>query len=135
MVLDDLGMYIEAEALATVGTDLILGHMPASPSLCCALLEYGGDAPLRNQNEGAAHSGVQSGERPRVQLLCRASSYSVGHSLIRSIWTLLDGIVNETINGVGYVRVAALQSPFFLEFDDNKRYLFAVNFTVTKAVS
>ena len=46
----------------------------------------------------------------------------------------LDGVVNQTINGTSYVRVAALQSPFFLEFDDNKRYLFAVNFTVTKAV-
>lgn len=134
MVLEDLGVYLEGLALVTVGTNLILGHLPASPIVCCALLEYGGDPPLRNQSEGAARSGAQSGERPRIQLLCRSESYVAGRSLIQSIWEALDGVVNQTINGTSYVRVAALQSPFFLEFDDNKRYLFAVNFTVTKAV-
>ena len=134
MVLEDLGVYLEGLALVTVGTDLILGHMPSSPKVCCALLEYGGDPPLRNQSEGAARSGAQSGERPRIQLLCRSDSYVTGRGLIQSIWEALDGVVNQTINGTSYVRIASLQSPFFLEFDENKRYLFAVNFSVTKAV-
>lgn len=134
MVLEDLGVLLEGLALVTVGDDLILGHMPSSPSLCCALLEYGGEAPLRNQSEGAAGAGAQSGERPRIQLLCRSASYTAGRSLIQTIWQALDGVVNQTINGTGYVRIAALQSPFFLDFDDNKRYLFAANFAVTKAV-
>ena len=134
MVLEDLGVYLEGLALATVGTDLILGHVPPSPSLCCALLEYGGDQPLRNQSEGAAGSGAQSGERPRIQLLCRSETYTGGRSLIQSIWQALDGVVNQTINGTFYVRMAAIQSPFLVELDDNNRYLFSANFNVTKAV-
>lgn len=134
MILEDLGVHLEGLALVTVGTDLILGHLPPDPSECCALLEYGGDPPLRNQSEGAARSGAQSGERPRIQLLCRSKTYAGGRSLIQTIWEALDGIVNQTINGTSYVRMAAIQSPFMLEFDENGRYLFAANFTVTKAV-
>jgi len=133
-VLEDLGVLIETNGLATVGTDLFLGHLPESPAVCCALLEYGGEQPLRNQSEGAARSGAQSGERPRIQLLCRSESYSAGRSLIQSMWDLLDGRVNETINGVAYIRIAALQSPFLVEMDSNRRYLFGTNLAVTKAV-
>jgi len=133
-VLDDLGVLIETEGLATVGTNLFLGHLPSSPSECCALLEYGGEQPLRNQSEGAARSGAQSGERPRIQLLCRSEAYSTGRSLIQSMWSKLDGVVNQTINSNAYVRIASLQSPFLIEMDENHRYLFGVNFAVTKAV-
>jgi len=134
MVLDDLGVFVETAALATVGTNLFLGHMPETPSVCCAFLEYGGDAPMRNQSEGAARSGALSGEKPRIQLLCRNTSYPTGHALIRSMATALDGVVNQTINGVFYIRIAAMQPPFLIEMDDNKRYVFAVNFSIVKAV-
>lgn len=135
MLLDDLGVFLEGLALVTVGTDLQLGTLDLEPSECCALIEYAGDQPLRNQSEGAARSGAQTGERPRIQLLCRSETYSAGRSLIQSIWSALDGIVNQTINGVWYVRVRALQSPFLLETDQNGRYMFGANFEVTKNVS
>ena len=56
MVLDDIGVFLEGLALVTVGTDFILGKMPPKPSVCCALTEYAGEPPLRNQSEGAARS-------------------------------------------------------------------------------
>jgi hypothetical protein len=133
-VLEDLGGFLEGLSLVTVGTDLFLGNMPPSPSVCCALLEYEGEPPLRNQSEGVARSGAQTGERPRIQLLCRSESYAAGRSLTQSIWSALDGIVNQTINGTWYVRVAAQQSVFHVEHDDNERELFGANFAVTKNV-
>lgn len=134
MVLSDLGVYLQGLALATPGTDLFYGLMPTEPEVCCALVEYGGEPPMRNQSEGAAGVGAQTGERPRIQLLCRAATYETGRSTIQAIWQALDGVVNQTINGTFYVRVAAQQSPFLLERDDNGRCVFAANFAVTKAV-
>lgn len=134
MLLPEIASVIETAALATTGTDLFLGGLPSDPSECCALIEYGGEPPLRTQNEGAARSSAQGGERPRFQLLCRAADYETGRSLIQSVVDELDGIVNETIGGTFYLRVAALQPPFLLERDGNDRWIFAVNFAVTKRV-
>lgn len=125
---------IETAGLATYGVDLFLGTLPSDPSLCCALIEYGGEPPLRTQNEGAAHSSAQGGERPRFQLLCRATDYETGRSLIQSIWEVLDAIVNEEIVGTFYQRVSAVQQPFLLERDENDRWVFVANFTATKTV-
>ena len=123
---------IVTAGLAIYETDLFLGGLPPEPSECCALVEYGGEPPLRTQNEGAAHSSAQGGERPRFQLLCRATNYEAGRSLIQNIWHVLDAIRNETISGKFYQRVAALQSPFLLERDGNDRWIFVANFAVTK---
>jgi len=134
LLLPEISSVIELAGLATEGTDLFLGVLPSNPSLCCALVEYEGETPLRTQNEGAAHSSAQGGERPRFQLLCRDTDYETGRSLVKSIVTVLDAIVNETIEGTFYVRVSALQSPFLLERDENSRWIFAVNFAVIKNV-
>lgn len=123
---------IETAGLATSGTNLFAGGLPPDPVLCCALIEYGGEPPIRTQNEGAAHSSAQGGEQPRFQLLCRAATYSTGRSLIQQIWHVLDAIVNEEIQGTFYQRVAALQSPFLLERDANDRWIFICNFTASK---
>lgn len=125
---------LETAGLGTAAVDLFSGVMPPEPIVCCALMEYGGEAPLRTQNEGAAHSSAQGGERPRFQVLCRATDYDTGRSLIQSMWHVLDAIVNEEINGVFYQRVAAIQSPFLLERDDNDRWIFVANFQASRVV-
>lgn len=134
MVLSDLIVYLDGLALVSSGVDIFAGTLPPSPTECCALLEYAGDPPLRNQTEGNARSGAQSGERPRIQLLCRSDTYDAGRSLIGSIWSVLDGVVNQTINGTFYVRIKSIQSPFLLQRTPNDHWIFAVNFMVTKAV-
>lgn len=125
---------IQTAGLATFGTDMFSGGLPPDPIECCALIEYGGEPPMRKQNDGAAHSSAQGGERPRFQLLVRSADYETGRNFIQQIWDELDGIVNETIGGIFYQRVAAIQSPFMLERDESDRWIFAVNFTATKEV-
>lgn len=125
---------IQTAGLATFGTDMFAGVLPPNPVECCALVEYGGEPPMRNQTDGAAHSSAQGGERPRFQLLLRSADYETGRNLIQQMWSALDGIVNVTIGGIFYQRVASIQSPFLLERDDNDRWIFAVNFAATKEV-
>jgi hypothetical protein len=125
---------LETAGLGTFGTDLFAGGLPSEPIECCALVEYGGEPPLRNQTDGAAHQSAQGGERPRFQLMCRSADYETGRNLIQQMWADLDGIVNETLSGIFYQRVAALQSPFLLERDQNNRWIFIANFVATKEV-
>jgi len=134
MLLNEISTAIQTAGLATIGTDLFKGGLPPEPSECCALVEYGGEPPLRNQTDGAAHSSAQGGERPRFQLLCRSADYETGRNQIQKIWDELDGIVNETLSTIFYQRVAALQSPFLLERDGNDRWIFIANFAATKEV-
>ena len=132
MLLPEIAQEIEDNALATRGTDLFLGVLPPNPSSCCALVEYTGEEPLRTQNEGAAGLSAQGSIRPRVQLLCRASAYETGRSLIEQIWRALDVITNQELSGTFYQSVRAMQSPFLLDRDENDRYIFAANFAITK---
>ena len=134
MLLNEMVTVIETAGLGTFGTDLFSGGLPPNPVECCALVEYTGEAPLRNQTDGAAHSSAQGGERPRFQLLCRSANYETGRNHIQRIWDVLDGIVNETIGTIFYQRVAAQQSPFLLERDENDRWIFVANFAATKEV-
>jgi len=134
VLLADLGTFIADAGHGVEGSDLFLGTMPSDPSECCALIEYSGEPPLRTQNEGSAHSSAQGGERPRVQLLCRSAEYETGRSLVQAITETLDAVRNETIEGTWYTRIAAIQSPFLVERDENDRYVFACNFQIVKRV-
>jgi hypothetical protein len=131
-VLDDLGAYLAAQVGSlTLGTNLYLARLPDDPDTCVAVYEYVGGAPLSTMN-GAALPLV---ERPRVQVVTRASSYTTGRSLADEIWTALEQIVNDTTlaSGDRYHRVAGLQSPFALERDSHDRIIIAQNFEVSKA--
>lgn len=134
MLLPDIVSVIETAALASFGVDLFSGGLPPNPSECCALVEYGGMPPMRTQNEGAIPSSAQGAEMPRFQLIVRSSDYEAGRTFIQSLWDLLDAIVNRDVNGTFYQRVAALQSPFMLERDDNDRWIFVANFQASKVV-
>ena len=48
---------------------------------------------------------------------------------------MLHNVGNRTVNGVRYLWVSAVQSPFLMGRDENNRPLIAVNFDVMKALS
>jgi hypothetical protein len=129
-VLDDVGTYLSAQVgPLTLGTNLFLGRMPDTPDTCVALYEYGGDAPLSVMGSDA----MPPVEQPRIQILTRAPGYSSSRTLALQCWTAVEAILNETLSGTRYHRIAANQSPFPLERDSHDRVLFAQNFRVQKA--
>jgi len=128
-MLDDLGTYVATQVGSlTLGTNLFLGRLPDTPDTCVALYEYGGETPVSTMGGDA----MPPVEQPRIQVNVRAPGYSSANTLALSVWTALEGILNETLTATRYHRVAAIQSPFPLERDSADRVIFAQNFRVQR---
>lgn len=133
MILNDVGDYLSTGGIGlTTGTNLWLGKMPDLPAISTALYETGGISAV---HAFASASGQAVVERPRFQVVVRHTDYASGRQLIHNIWKRLDGAGDFTINSTRYLWIEAVQSPFFLKFDDNNRVLFAVNFDCHKALT
>ncbi len=130
MLLPELGTYLQTAGIGTLGTDLFLGLLPPTPDNCVVIAEYGGMAPEHNQGTLTLRY-----EFPRVQVLVRNTSYATGMLKARDIMGDMAAAADSTMSGVVYHSVDALQSPFFLQRDDNNRWVFACNYQVFKAVS
>lgn len=130
MLLDELAAYMQTNGIGTPGTDLFEGTLPDSPDAAVTLYEYGGLAPTHTIGGGAAKF-----ERPRVQVLARATTYSAARSKIEAVYKLLDQLAGVTLSSVRYLRVEAVSSPLFLERDANNRVKMVCNFQVHKELS
>jgi hypothetical protein len=105
-----------------IATTIQKGSLPESPDTCVGLRETGGfQSPYVMSSKPAVI------EEPTVQILARAMAYDTAETLIRQVKTLFDGLRNQTINSVQYHWVTALQPPFLLERDENKRWILAFN--------
>lgn len=131
MTLDEIGAYLAANisgTTLTLGTNLFLGRLPDSPDTAVALFETGGTLP--DHTMGGAS--VPAFERARVQALTRAAGYANCRTLAQQVWTALEGVADESLSGVRYLRVTAVQSPFPLERDTSDRVIMGQNFEVLK---
>lgn len=133
MVLDDLADLASSQGHGTVGTDLFKGLLPAQPDACVAILGPYGGAPPVEAMAGAA--GRALAERPRVQVVARAPRHDAAHKKARDLWRSLDGLPARSINGVAYLSVFALQTPFHLETDGNGRAVIACNYEVVRSAA
>lgn len=129
-LLQDIGGYIDSNiSELTLGTNLFLSLMPESPDNCVALLEEGGVEPLYTQ--GSNHLPVI--EQPQLQIIVRNFSYETGRALAEQLYRLLS-LANTSINGVQYLRIAPISSPFIIERDSAKRPVISCNFHVQRIV-
>ncbi len=122
--MDDLQAYLVAQGIAT---PIQKGSIAESPDTVLAMRETGGYPSQHRMGAGQAII-----EEPTVQIVARAMAYDTAETLIRSIKTLFDGLRNQTINGVQYHWVTALQPPFLLERDANRRFVLAFNVHVKR---
>ena len=129
MLLDDLADRLTSQAVATTGTDLFKSVMPSTPDELIALYQTGGGPPVEVMARGPGTAAV---ERPHVQVLARAARPDTAHKRAQDVWFALDALGGLTINGVRYLSVFALQSPFFLNTDDVGRYVVACNFEISR---
>lgn len=125
-VLDDLADVISSGGVGVTGVTLFKGTMPSTPDAVVALYETGGPAPVHAMAKGPGTALV---ERPHVQILARDFRPDSAKKTLQDATRLLDAL-NRTINGVTYLSVFAMQSPFFLDLDETLRYRYAVNFEV-----
>jgi len=104
----------------TFATDLFVSEMPTTPDACVCIYDTGGEDPEVNYTY----------ERPHVQVRVRGDKggYETAQELAQSIRDTLSGTADYTINGARYVGMWALGDVMFIEYDDNQRPEFTVNF-------
>lgn len=123
MLIRDIAQILQANDIGTLGTDIFLGQLLASPDDMVVLYPTGGFVQSLSLPD----------VRMTVQVLVRDKSYQVGYERIWCIFNLLDGGENrflEALSGRKMV-VQAMQPPFFLERDKNNRSIFVFNIAVT----
>lgn len=134
MLLDDIRQILSTGGTTADGTELTKGFMPEKPDNVVTIYETGGQGPIRAMR---AQAGQPVAERPRVQVVARAGSmdYATARLKINDVYRLLEGYGDQTVNGVRYLWIGAVQSPYPMRRDESQRPYLAVNFDVTKELS
>jgi len=76
-------------------------------------------------------------ERPSFQVLSRSTVYATARTQAQTAYTLLDGIADRnlpTATGIRYLQITAVQPPFFVNRDENDRFVVSVNFDTWREV-
>jgi hypothetical protein len=142
MLLDEVGAYLEAQAVGTVKTAANDPAWPihkgglypgtiAHPDDAIGLLEGPGFRPLRQMD---ATVGAAVAEVPLLVLNLRSASYASGRAKAEAVWRKLHNY-SGTLSGVRYLLIEARQQPFPVGRDDKDRWIFGCNFDVTKEQS
>jgi len=127
-VSEDIKDMLEADSsLGLVfGTNLFIGLQPSTPANCTTIYDSGGFSPqLTLDGDGGYFY-------PSIQIRVRSTEYVTGWSLINMIKTLLHGRGNETWNGTLYTVIYCSSGPALLDWDENGRVNFIVNFNVQR---
>lgn len=124
MLIRDIAQILQTNGIGTIGVDIFLGQLPASPDNVVVVFEYAGEPPDLHW----------SGEYPGLQILARNKSYDAGRQKIEQVKNILHGMAETVINSHRFLLIRANQSPFFLERDENNRAIFVCNFRIIKEV-
>jgi hypothetical protein len=131
MLLDEMADRLDDEGLVASGYELRKGPMPASPDQVIVLRESGGPA------SDVTFDG-QVVDRPVLQVVVRGgpNDYQSPRNAIETIFrAVVDDWGAFVVDGVRYLGLTALQTPFPLRVDENDRQELAVNFLVEKEPS
>ena len=142
MLLDDIATYLAAESTAfhvgatgNLGKQLMLDSTPI-PETLAVLYETPGGPNEYTFSTSTGPANVDA-ETPSIQLLSRAVSYQTARNRAETAYTILDGLSGRTWppgRGTRYREITADLAPFFLQRDENDRFIVSVNFSVKKAV-
>lgn len=130
MTLETIATYLEGHGLTPIGRN----YLPPSPATAHALYETGG-APSTHVM-GSTGPGRAVLEQPTLQLLTRGATETVARTNAQRAFKLLDGLKNYVgADGVRYLWVTANQTPFLIEVDENRRWVYSCNFTIRQEAS
>jgi len=133
-VLNDVAAFLSAQGLGTVGVDIFIGFLPATPTPCCAVFEYGGSAP----SGGFGTYGTVY-EKPAVQVVFRGSpeDYLGPRTKAQTAFRALHAVAPGALPGVtpstpNYLLITPNQQPFIMERDANRCVKIACNYSCEK---
>ena len=131
-VLDEVGAYLAGAGLnLTLGTNLFLTEMPATPDVATALREYGGAAPEMG------FGGVLVLEHIRLQVVCRGAvdDYTGPRARAEAMCRVLAAKKDGALSGTAYHGLVPLQSPFPVRRDALGRWEMGFNVQAEKEPS
>ncbi len=121
---EDVKDFLLAESsLALVfATDVFVAIMPATPDNAVAIFDTGGSDPAFHLTYG----------RPTAQVRVRGAKddYRSAQWQAQETRDTLIAVTNETQNAARYIQIWAEGDVLFVEWDDNSRPVFTVNFRI-----
>lgn len=124
-LIEAIGTYLQSQGKGTLGTNLFLGMLPASPEVCIAVFENDGGGPL--QTSGAAATAIDVAEL-QVVVRCSRDDYATGRDKALDVRALLGAITEQTLSGVRVLRVAPKTWVIPAGNDESDRPHFSVRF-------
>lgn len=124
----DIKDMLEAESsLGLVFTEnLFIGQEPAEPYNCVTIFDTVGRAPQLTYKKGENYF------YPSIQIRVRNANYLDGWQLINDILLSLHGRAHETWNETLYTVIYCSSGPALLDWDDNRRVRFIINFDLQR---
>lgn len=126
---EDIKDILEAESALELefASNLFIGREPPEPKTCVTVYDTPGAPPLLTlEEEGATY------DYSSIQVRVRSSKHSTGWELAKDIQDALHGRANETWNGTLYTVIRCISGPHLLEWDQNNRVIFVVNFNLQR---
>lgn len=125
---EDIKDMLEAESsLGLVfGTNLFIGREPTKPIDCVIIFDTPAFPPQLTFNKDEFY------EYPAIQIRIRNNEYVEGYSLANDIMISLHGRGEETWNGTLYTLIRCSSGPAMLDWDENNRVRFIVNFEIQR---
>ena len=125
----DIKDILEAESSLglTFATNLFVGYEPPTPDECVTIFDTPGfPTQLTLGGDGDDYF------YPSVQIRVRSNSYIDGWDLIQDITTVLHGLSQEPWNATLYSVIKCSSGPAMLDWDNNNRPRFIVNFDIQR---
>lgn len=121
-------MLVDESSLGlTFATNLFIGKEPVSPDDCVTIYDtFGGGPSIGLDGQDTRY------EYPAIQIRVRNTDYVAGWTLIQNIMTSLHARSHETWNDTLYTVIYCSSGPALLDWDDNGKCIFIVNFNVQR---
>lgn len=111
----------------TLGTDLFMYRMPATPDDLVVVRDNPGRAPMLQYSQSRSNYYYSS-----VTVWVRNTDYGSGYAVAQSILEYLHATGNVTINSTNYQLIRAEGDVQLLHFDENDRAVFITNYEVQR---
>ncbi len=144
-LVDDIHAFLITESTAfttlggtsggSLGKQIMLDDS-ITPDTVAVLYETAG-GPNEYTFSSSTGRATVSFERPGLQILSRSTLYATAKIRAETAYTILDGLAGRnlpTTTGPRYLEITAVQAPFFLQRDENDRYIVSTNYLAWKEV-
>ena len=123
-LLEDVSLRLENQGRGTRGTNIFIGRQPDSPDNLIIVWELMGQEPYNTMGPSGTAPYVK---RPRFLVQIRNTSYADAQTLADQVYSDLHWFTG-TIGSTRYMLIRALNQPYSVGEDENRRAQLACNY-------